>query len=53
MSLLIGGRRDTAWAMSKENTEVVRGIHEAVGVRNDVTPIEVDAEDIETAGLSE
>ena len=52
MSLLIGGRPDTAWAMSKENIEVVRGIYEAVGVRNDVTPFEVDAEDIEAAGLS-
>jgi hypothetical protein len=45
--------RDTAWAMSKENMEVVRGIFEAAAGRNDVTRIQVDAEDIEAAGLWE
>ena len=33
--------------------EVVRGIYEAAARRNDVTPFEVDAEDIEAAGLRE
>ena len=39
--------------MLKENVEGVRGIYEAAARRNDVTPIEVDAEDIEAAGLRE
>ena len=39
--------------MSKKNTEVVRGIYEAAAGRNDVTRIEIDAEDIEAAGLWE
>ena len=45
--------RDTAWAMSEENVEVVRGIYEAAAGRCDLTPFEVDAEDIEAAGLRE
>ena len=45
--------RDTAWAMSKENMEVVRGIYEVAAGRNDVTRIEVNAEDITAAGLWE
>jgi hypothetical protein len=39
--------------MSEENVEVVRGIYEAAAGRNDLTPFEVDAEDIEAAGLRE
>jgi hypothetical protein len=39
--------------MSEENVEVVRGIYEAAARRNDVTPFEVDSEDIEGAGLRE
>jgi hypothetical protein len=45
--------RDTAWAMSKENVELVQRLYEAAGGRNDLAPFEVDAEDIEAAGLRE
>jgi ketosteroid isomerase-like protein len=41
-----GPPRDTAWAMSEENVEVVRRIYEAAARRDDVTPFDVYTEDI-------